>query len=651
WTGMYYDERAKVLSFPGLAPGDVLEVQYRIDDTAQENLLSDYWGEVEHVQTIAPKLRYQFLVDMPANRPLYWNKAQLPPGITTESTKLAAARMLYRWSMSNVPKVVPEPMMPGWAEVSTTLHVSTYKTWEDVGRYYWGLVRDQLITNDELKRTVDKTLKGVDRKDELAVVRALYAFVVTHTRYVALEFGIHGFKPYRVDRVLARRFGDCKDKASLIHALLKIAGIDSRLVLLRMRSLGNLAPEPASLAAFNHAIAYVPKYKLYLDGTAEFHGAKELPSADRVANALIVEPDGKSTFLTTPEAAAEENLTTLNMEVALKPDGSAHTKGDSLITGQSAPEYRRAYQTVATRKATFEQGWAQSFPGLTVSQMSINDTTRLDQDVKLTYQLEIPRYAEVLPGGLRFYPFGSPRVYAQTFAPLTERHFDLVMSSPWVNTFSFKYPLPPGYKVQDMPADVKEESQFGTLRLTHKVENNQLISEGRLTLSVARVRASDYPKFRDFLSRVDQAFGRKVLISAAGGPTATRWPNEGKTLFEMSSRKHPLVENSEDGDGILVVQIEDDVTSFRDSPTARQDVFAPSAKLNVSAERFEAGIKLSQILRGLHVTPPLSGAPGDGGEIGSRRPRDLKPELLQSLCSRASAMTSSILKSSTSPPC
>ena len=55
--------------------------------------------------------------------------------------------------------------MPGWAEVATTLHVSTYKTWEEVGRYYWGLVRDQLVPNDELRRTADEVLKGVDRKD------------------------------------------------------------------------------------------------------------------------------------------------------------------------------------------------------------------------------------------------------------------------------------------------------------------------------------------------------------------------------------------------------------------------------------------------------------------------------------------------------
>ena len=80
------------------------------------------------------------------------------------------------------------------------------------------------------------------------MVAALYGFVVTQTRYVGLEFGIHGFKPYRVDQVLTRRFGDCKDKASLTHALLEAVGLDSRLVLLRMRRLGRLPAAPASLA-------------------------------------------------------------------------------------------------------------------------------------------------------------------------------------------------------------------------------------------------------------------------------------------------------------------------------------------------------------------------------------------------------------------
>ena len=81
-----------------------------------------------------------------------------------------------------------------------------------------------------------------------ARVRAVYNFVVANTRYVGLEFGIHGYKPYKVTQVLARRFGDCKDKASLLLALLREVGVEADLVLVRTRRGGRLDPQPASLA-------------------------------------------------------------------------------------------------------------------------------------------------------------------------------------------------------------------------------------------------------------------------------------------------------------------------------------------------------------------------------------------------------------------
>jgi hypothetical protein len=334
---------------------------------------------------------------------------------------------------------------------------------------------------------VDQVLAKVDRKDELAVVRAIYNFVVTNTRYVALEFGIHGYKPYRVDRVLSRRFGDCKDKASLIHAMLKVAGVDSRLVLLRMRDLGALSGEPASLAAFNHAIAYVPKFDLYLDGTAEFHGARELPSSDRVANVLIVEPQGESRFLTTPEASAEDNVTQLTLDVQLQPDGSASLVGGSRASGQSAPQYRRAYQSAATRKSTLERAWAQTFPGLTVNEVKLSDPTRLDEQVAVDFQMQVPRYAESAPGTLRFLAFGSSRSYMQTFAQLPQRNYDLVMSSPWTQRFTLRHQLPAGYRVAQLPAPYTEQTPFGRVRLTQRIEDGKLVAEGELALTRARV--------------------------------------------------------------------------------------------------------------------------------------------------------------------
>ncbi len=522
WTGMYYDARARILSFPGLAPGDVLEVQWRLDDTAVDNLLSDYWGDTESVQSSYPKRRYRYVVEIPKARPLYWNKGTLPKWVSVKQEELEG-RGVYRFESQNVPRVVPEPSMPGWAEVATMLHVSTYKTWEQVGRYYWGLVREQLVPNEELKKTVDEVLKGIDRKDEQKVLRAIYGFVVTNTRYVALEFGIHGYKPYRVDRVLSRRFGDCKDKASLMTAMLKVGGIDARLVLLRMRSLGQLDPEPASLSAFNHAIVYVPKFKLFLDGTAEFHGSRELPSADHVANVLIVEPDGPSTFLTTPESSAEANPVSMTFAVTLTADGSAEAKGSLTVTGQGAPEYRRSYQAAATRKSVFEQAWAQSFPALKVSEVTMTDPMKLEEPVRLDFAMSTPRYAEAVPSALRFFPFGAGRAYTQVLAPLADRKSDAVFSGPWVNSFHFTYLMPVGYVADELPGEVVLGSPFGQLKIFCTTPAGLLTCDGEMKMSTARVSARDYPAFREWLSKVDQAFSRKITARRpAAGQSAER---------------------------------------------------------------------------------------------------------------------------------
>jgi tetratricopeptide (TPR) repeat protein len=521
WTGMYYDARAKVLTFSALAPGDVLEVQWKVDDTSVENLLSDYWGDVELLQSGAPKRHLRYVVDMPTGRRLYWNQQSLASWVQTQVVP-ASERTAYRFEASNVPKLVPEPQMPGWAEVSPLLHLSTYASWEAVGRYYFGLVRDQLLPNEELKRTVEATLKGVNRSDVSKVVAALYGFVVTNTRYVALEFGIHGYKPYRVDRVLARRFGDCKDKASLLHAMLKVAGVDSRLVLLRMRHLGTLPSEVASLAAFNHAIVYVPKLDLYLDGTADFHGSRELPSADRVANVLIVEPDGSSRFMTTPEAQPADNVTSLALELTLKTDGSAQGKGVLLNVGQDAPGVRRAFESVATRTSTLEQQFSQSFPGLEASEVTLSDPRALEQPVSLSFAMKLPRFAEAAPTALRFFPFGASRAFTQALAPLSERAHDVVLPGVWTNRLKFTYTLPVGWAVAQVPAETVLESPFGRLSITVRTEGAKLVVEGAMVVARARVTAQDYAAFRAWLLQVDQAFSRKLVVQRGEQTAAVR---------------------------------------------------------------------------------------------------------------------------------
>src|SRR2546428_14188714 len=127
------------------------------------------------------------------------------------------------------------------------------------GAFRGGVVRSPPRSTGELRGAGGEGWRGLPAVDEQARIRAVYDYVVSRTRYVALEFGIHSFKPYPVETVLTRRFGDCKDKASLMHAMVERLGIDSQLELLLPSTMGDLTAAPAALDVVEHDILYVAK--------------------------------------------------------------------------------------------------------------------------------------------------------------------------------------------------------------------------------------------------------------------------------------------------------------------------------------------------------------------------------------------------------
>ena len=530
WYRLYYDTRSKTLTFPSLAPGDVLEVAWRVDDTAAENLLSDYFGDLAFIEDGEPKRRWEYVLLMPQGRAIH---ANAPAGVTRADRDLPGGLTEHRWRAQDVPRIDAEPRMPGWAEVARFLHVSTYASWEEVNRFYWGLVQDQLKPTEELRATARKLAedalkaRGVDpavlargagtldQPSQLAIVAAVHAFVVTQTRYVGLEFGIHGYKPYRVDQILSRRFGDCKDKASLTHALLEAVGIDSRLVLLRMRRLGRIPEQPASLAVFNHAILHLPQFGLWLDGTAGYTGTREIPGEDRGATVLVVDPGGKPWFGRTPEARPEENVVDARFDVTLGADGAARVDGQSRITGTQAGSYRRSYQAENDRRATLEQAFNRVFPGLSVEQVSFGDLGRLEEDVTMRFRLRAPRYAEAGGGQLRFTPFGAGSTYTETWASLSSRKHDLVIGEPATSRYRYRVALPPGWSVRELPEPAAGDGPHAAFEVRYRQEPGAVVVEGFVTLKSPLVPPADYPAFRDTMLRIDAAFSRRVVAAPA----------------------------------------------------------------------------------------------------------------------------------------
>ena len=495
---MFYDQRQQRVTFNGLRVGDTLEVAFVRRDTAARNKFDDYFGEIAPLEDVLPQHRREYILEAPAGRKLFFNQpVEAVPGKQPGTT-------LYKLVVGERKGIRPEANMPGWTEIAKYLHVSTFADWDAVGRWYWSLVKDQLIVDAKIRAAVNEVLLGLpEGADERAKVRALYKHVITSTRYVGLEFGIHGFKPYRTTDVYDRRFGDCKDKASLLKVMLGEAGIQSHLVLVRTRDQGTIGATPASLSAFNHAITYVPSLDLYLDGTAEFSGPEELPTGDQGATVLIVRDGAGAELRTIPTSKPGDNSQTIRQTIVLASDGAAKVAHDLTVTGAGAAGWRSILQSADNRKERLTSAWGGQFPGLVVADIQAPTLGDVLQPVKLRSSWQVPSFAQTQGEGLRFPALGYRTGLTRQIAGQAKREHDLVMAAPSVEDSHLEYQLPKGWKIAQAPADKSIDTPLATftLRVEHKGDRAQVTTH--IEYRKSRFTPAEYRALRDFLSQVD----------------------------------------------------------------------------------------------------------------------------------------------------
>jgi cellulose synthase operon protein C len=506
---MYTSQRTFGVLFPRLNAGDVVELRYRVEDVAPRNEISDYFGEVEYLQDDKPIASSEYVLITPKSRKFFLRTDKLP-GITKD-VKEDGDKRIYRLSGVDVPPLAPEPNMPPWPEVLGYVHVSTFDTWDSVGAWYWGLAREQFDVDDEVRKRARELTKGL--ADDAAKVRAIYRFA-TETRYVALEFGIEGIRPRRAAQTLARGWGDCKDKATLIVTMLREVGISSTIVLLRTRMRGDIASDPASLAPFDHAIVYVPSMDLYLDGTAEHTGSTELPVMDRGAIGLLVN-EGKPKLVRLPQAPPEQSVTRRHVDVTLAADGSAQLAADVQVTGAHAPDWRRRYLAEGTRRERASQDLASDFGPIElgagkagVEAIGLED---VELPVKIRAKGKATSFARREGDALSVPASVSPRLVSD-LAPSSKRTLDVVIGALTSREEEWVLKLPAGAKIRTMPAAQKLDTPFGAFNVSFEQAPGKVTVRTSLVFRKARVAPNEYDAFRSFCEAVDRAFGQRIVV-------------------------------------------------------------------------------------------------------------------------------------------
>jgi tetratricopeptide (TPR) repeat protein len=503
---MYTSARTFYVQFPRLEPGDVVELRYRVDDVVPQNEFADYFGEIAYLQSDDLIQHAEYVLITPKSRRFFIDHRGIP-GLRTSRTE-SGSSTVYRFQADDVPPLVPEPDMPPWPEVLGFVHVSTFDSYATLGRWYWGLSHEQLDLDDETRKLAHTIVEG--KQTTLDKVKAVYNWVIKNTRYVALEFGIYGYKPRRCVQTVARGWGDCKDKATVIVSLLRELGIDATVVILRTGLRGDLDSKIASLAPFDHAIAYVPALDLYLDGTAENTGALELPAMDLGALAIQIN-GGNAKVVRLPQNDPRSNVRKRDVVATLNSDGSALLSVAYEAKGTGTAEWRQRYQAQATFKERVTQDLASELGGFQLSSAKAQDLEDFDKPALITVQGTAPQLARKEGQELSLAVTPSLRLTPR-YASQSRRRLPIRIPAFSTIEHSFTVKVPKGMKVTTAPLATSGQSEFGSYQVEVTEQGSQVVVRSSLSLPVRTIQPDQYAAWQAFCQRVDAAFSTRLLV-------------------------------------------------------------------------------------------------------------------------------------------
>ncbi|MDP6962997.1 MAG: DUF3857 domain-containing protein, partial [Planctomycetota bacterium] len=514
--------QARVVEFPNLQVGDIVDVEYRIDDL-HTSFFGTYFS-LNHMMTTMPSMptrKSELTVIGNSQLPLYFNQRNITDTGTAETP---GEESVHNWQMNDIMPLRPEVAMPHASELMPTVQASSYASWDEFGNWWWNLIKDNITVSAEMAAKVKELTANLDTRQQM--LTAIYEFVTNEIRYNAWEFGVHGYQPYTAPVIFSRRFGDCKDKAILLRAMLSEVDIEALPVLI-MRSatqqLGGRRPtQDLSLAMvehFNHCIAYIPEQDgiaaQYLDGTANLTPIETLPYDDRGADVVVVGPSGSNRDFI-PFKEADFNRSDFTIGIELIPDGSAVIDFDCQVYGSYDNELRHTFANGPEKNQEMLKGIAATLFGTLDGELQMKFPAHDDLSITPTYGFKgkFQKFATLSDGVLEIAASPLKDDLFNTFTRLAERDSDLVMRHAFSHQRQYTYSLPTGYRAEALD-DVAISNSTGSFSWSMRTNGSELIINESLIVNQPRVSANDYLKFRELCRSVNDTQNLVIEISEA----------------------------------------------------------------------------------------------------------------------------------------
>ncbi|MEO6923961.1 MAG: DUF3857 and transglutaminase domain-containing protein, partial [Bryocella sp.] len=406
---LFSDVRYKYAEPPGRDPGGVVAYEYtRAERPYLAETIWDFQGRI-------PRIAQTFRLELPAG--FTYTTAW------SHHAKVEAADLenhAYVWTMNDQPGIDLErvPMSPSTSALTgrMTVHYSgpglavpQDGTWQGIGEWYEALAKDRLSPTAEVSaKAVELTQGKTDFYDK---AEAIGEFVQKQIRYFDIEVGVGGFMPHLSGDIFHDRYGDCKDHASLLSAMLSAVGIHSALVLVDSER-GVIDPGAPSLMGDHmigaieipdgytspklHSVITASTGKRYLifDPTWTFTPFGQLEDNLQGSTAVLLE-GGKSQIIHLPVLSPDLNHVTRTARLQLAADGTLEGTitekrfGDLAETGR----YLIAHDDARELQQFIDRKVGQDLTAASVTNFKSENVDALNKDLTMSFHVKADHYA------------------------------------------------------------------------------------------------------------------------------------------------------------------------------------------------------------------------------------------------------------------
>ncbi|HET9742789.1 MAG TPA: tetratricopeptide repeat protein [Terriglobales bacterium] len=521
---VYSDLHQKDVIVPGLAAGDVLEYDVRTK-TVQPLAPGQFWWEQEFIRHVIV-LDEQLIVNVPAGRELKMHNKSIQPQIAT-----ADGRTTYLWKNSvlklddddlGINKKHKKKQPTDEEDEIPDVQLSTFQSWDQVGRWYSSLERDRVKPDSQVRSKAEELTASA--KSDTQKIEALYDFVAPRYRYVGISFGVGRFQPHAASDVLNNRYGDCKDKHTLLASLIKAIGLDAYPVLIHhARKLDESVPSPAQ---FDHVITFVPMKNgpdkagtmqgIWLDSTTEVAPFRMLAASIRNKKALLIPPNASAQIVTTPADLPFGNTQTVKVTASINKIGKLEASYDYIVRGDAELAFRVAFRGTPETQWKRVIEYLDAYEGLNgdVDDVKVSDPADTHHPLEFSYKLTAANYLDWTTKSSQL-AIPLPRL-DMSWANLNDDDEDRTKpyefpSAPLESNATVKLDLPDGYTYRS-PVPIQVKRDYASFDSEYKLDGHTLTVQKDLSLSMRQIDAGRGPDLRAFVRAVAADSNQSVFV-------------------------------------------------------------------------------------------------------------------------------------------